>query len=84
MAWLPGQEHFDVEKVYGMDTRRELGETIGRLAFVPKIPFVIGAQESFKGLRTIIKRFADVAPHIKFHTTLDETCEAAIELAKKL
>jgi len=77
MFWLPNQLVPNCNRAYGRDTRGELGEWRGVSRF-SKPRLVIGGEESFDGYDVIKRNFLAVNSEMKFYSTLEDTCSAAI------
>jgi hypothetical protein len=82
LAWLPNETQHDCEKVYGRDTRGELGEWRGRLVYDSSIKLVLGGEPGFDGIEMIKRNFLAVSPDMKFYSTLEETCAEAARQAR--
>jgi hypothetical protein len=89
MFWLADQaeemqinDETGFHEPYARDTRGELGAYgWGALSFEPNFPVVVGAQSNFPGLRIIKSNFNIICPNFKFYSTLEETCEATVNLS---
>ncbi len=82
LAWLPNETQHDCGKVYGRDTRGELGEWRGRLVYDSAIQIIIGGEPGFDGIEMIKRNFLAVYPDMKFYSTLEKTCAEAARRAR--
>lgn len=86
LFWLPCESKSEPRKdgqPYARDTYGELGEWRGRKMYNPGIRLVVGAEKDFPGLSQITQNFREaLGPMFRIHSTLEETVEAAIMLAK--
>lgn len=80
MFWLPGEETHDCRKVYGATTRMELGQWMTRYRRDKTVRFCAGTDGRFSEVDIIVYDLQQDAPDKKMHTTLEETCEAALQL----
>ncbi len=83
LFWLPGEEHHHCDKVYGAMTRIELGQWMTNYRHDRSTRICIGSDGRFPELHTIAYDLLLDAPDIPIHSTLEETCEAAIHLVKR-
>src|SRR3989344_5093862 len=86
MFWLPAQTeemplnpNTNFPRSYARDTRGELGGWgWGILENDRKAPIIVGAEDNFDGLSVVKANFYDVMPDMKFYSTLEDTCMAAV------
>ncbi|HMF33383.1 MAG TPA: hypothetical protein VKK79_18300 [Candidatus Lokiarchaeia archaeon] len=83
LFWLPVEKQHDCNHPYARDTRGELGEWRGRLAYDKDLRVVIGREEGFDTHYVIQRNYQTVVPGIKFYSSLDETCTEATRLARQ-
>ena len=89
LCWLPLQAYPRPDGgPYMRDTRGELGELRGSYKYDKNTTYVIGAQDrgsgrDADGVSVIRANEEDVNPQRVFYTTLEETCDAAIALARR-
>lgn len=83
LFWLARekQEEHRCDRAYAQTTRFELGEWKERHAR-DGVPMVVGIEEGFTGGRYVRRRFSQDCPGVKICDSLEETCRAAIELAR--
>jgi hypothetical protein len=82
LFWLPVAQSHDCNRSYARDTRGELGEWRGRMAYDKEVKIVIGGEEGFDGFDIIKRNFLAVNPNLKFYSSLEETCLQALKLAR--
>lgn len=83
--WLPVESTDDPRHdglPYAMDTRGELGEWRGRMAYGRETRIVVGAENGFPGLSVIERNFQAVTSNFVLHPTLEATADAAIALSR--
>jgi hypothetical protein len=91
MAWLPKQiEAMPINpktgfpRPYARDTRGEIGGWgWGMSKERIKTSLVIGGEEDFDGFSVMKRNFLAVKPDMIFYNTLEQTCDAAIDLLDK-
>lgn len=83
LFWLPVARQHDCNMTYARDTRGELGEWRGRMAYDEDINVVIGGEEKFDGIDIIKRNFLAIMPNMKFYSTLEETCMQALKTANE-
>jgi hypothetical protein len=83
LFWLPGEEEHDCKKVYGAMTRVEIGQWMTRYSVDNSVRFCVGSDGKFPELHTIQYDLSIDAPDKKIHSTLEETCDESIRLARQ-
>jgi hypothetical protein len=79
LFWLPKPIEEIVGRAYAQTSRLELGEALAR-HYIQGIQVVLGIEKGFSNEKYIRKTFADKAPKVHIHSTLEETCEDALHL----
>lgn len=80
--WLAKESVHLCDRAYAQTTRIELGEWKLRHER-DNAKLVLGIEEGFSNAKYIRRRFSQDCPEIKICSTLKETCEEAVKLAKK-
>jgi hypothetical protein len=91
MFWLPTQveamplsERSGFPKVYARDTRPETAGWGWKLLETnPNARIILGGEEGFDGYDVIKRNFLKIKPDTIFYSTLEQTCQEAIKLAKQ-
>lgn len=83
LFWLPGEVEHNCDKSYGAMTRVEIGQWMTNYRHDNSINFCVGSDNKFSELHTIEYDLKLDAPNKKIYSTLEETCEEAIRLAKQ-
>lgn len=81
MFWLPGAEHHDCAKVYGVMTRLELGQWLTRHMHDKSVRLCIGTDGRFPEFDTIKYDISQDAPELEIKRSLKETCLEALRLS---
>lgn len=85
--WLPAEDREcprDDGNPYAMTTRGEIGEWRGRYMYDKSIQMVVGAENSFKGLRTIHENFLAIDYNFPIYNSIKDTVHAAILQAQRV
>ena len=83
MFWLPGETEHKCEKSYGAMTRIELGESFVKYSKDNSFRFCIGSDGKFSELDTIKVDLEEYVPGKRIFTTLKETCDEALKIARQ-
>lgn len=84
LFWLPGEEAHDCNKVYGAMTRLELGQWMTNYKYNNDVHFCIGSDGKFPELNTIRYDIYLDAQDKEVKTTLEDTCQEALQLAQQI
>ena len=82
LFWLAKEHEHVCYRAYAQTSRFELAEWKMRHER-DKINLVVGIEEGFTGYRYIRRRFSQDCPDVPILSTLEETCEKAVELVRK-
>ena len=82
LFWLPKEELHDCKKVYGAMTRIELGQWMTHFKYDKSVRFCIGSDGAFPELDTIEYDLSLDVPDKEIKTSLETTCQEAIQLAR--
>lgn len=83
LFWLANEHVHHCHRAYAQATRFELAEWKSKSEYDKNINLVLGIDDNFPGKNYITKRFTDDSPHISITSTLEETCQEAVRLARK-
>jgi hypothetical protein len=81
LFWLAREAEHHCDRAYAQTTRFELAEWKGRHER-EGANLVVGVEVGFSGARYVRHRFAQDCPDVPILSTLEETCTAALELAR--
>jgi hypothetical protein len=84
LFWLGKEETHTCERAYAQTTRFELGEWFGKSRAFNAQYFVLGIEEGFTNEPYIRRRVGQVFPDLEIHSSLDDTCQAAINAVLRL
>ncbi|MGV8087398.1 MAG: hypothetical protein ACP5N1_07235 [Candidatus Woesearchaeota archaeon] len=81
MFWLAKEYEHNPHRAYAQTTRFDLAEWKTRHEY-EHVKMVVGVEEGFSGAKYIRRRLSQDCPNIKICSTLEETCDQAINLLK--
>lgn len=79
LFWLAKEVHHTCDRAYAQTTRFELGEWKVRHER-DGTKLVIGIEEGFTNARYIRRRFSQDCPQVPICTSLEETCQQAVQV----
>lgn len=82
MFWLAKESEHSCKRAYAQTTRFELAEWKMRHER-DGAKLVVGIEEGFTSAKYIRRRFFQDCPAVTLHSSLEETCEEAVRLARK-
>lgn len=82
LFWMSCETSHDCRRSYAQTTRAEWGRIYERYKY-RDAQFVHGIEHGFSGRKYYQRTYERETPEIRIHHSLDETCNAAIELLKK-
>lgn len=80
--WLSNEQNKIEDRSYAQTTRFEIGEWWSKGRSINNFKIVVGAEEGFKGLKYISKKFTDAYPGFKLNTNIDDMISNIIEKIK--
>jgi len=78
LFWLAKEKEHTCDRAYGQTSRFELGEWFGKSRALHAKYFVLGIEEGFTNERYIRRRFEQTFPDEEIHSSLEDTCQAAV------
>ena len=82
LFWLARELKHNCKRVYAQTTRFELGEQVARSG-LSGIKVAVGIEDGFSNARYIKRTLSKKYPQIPICGGLEETCDAAIKLARE-
>ncbi len=80
LFWLAKEVEHRCDRSYAQTTRSEFSEWKMRHQYEGS-DIVVGIEEGYTGAKYIRRRMAQDCPEVKIHSTLEGTCQEAVELA---
>ncbi|MBN2052526.1 hypothetical protein JW756_03410 [Candidatus Woesearchaeota archaeon] len=81
LFWMAKEKEHDCKRAYAQTTRQEFGEH-KQLHQLLGVRIAVGIEEGYTGARYVRKTLKDDCPEIKIYSTLEDTCNEAIRLAR--